>query len=605
MAEGETVRRRNALDQFSAQFWVINSIEMIERGAYYGALAITALYMASLGHSEEVIGLLFALLLPLPYAVPLFVGAFAEKYGYKPFLLLGFGFYAAGFLTLGSLTSLPGLLAGILLVGFGAGTFKPIPVSSIAHVTTEQQRNFAYTTFYWGINVGAFLGPLVVGILFQQYALAFFFSAGLIAINFVLAAVAFRNPKPPEPATDAFRALRRLAEVLSDKPFLILLVIYSGFWFMYSMNFSFLPLYLERFVSLPDWFPIALYATINPGTIILMGLPIGKLTERLPSLFMMAIGIGTFVLGFVIIGSASLFPLFVAGMVVATVGEVMTQPGFLSHVSKIAPKDRVAVYQSYGFIPIGLGFVTGPLAGGFLFGSVAVDMGRPTLFWALMAAMGLLTLAAFLLYNHWMARRLPPVPAPAPARRGRFTGPAGALVALLLVPALVGAAFVAGTSPVLRHEEPDGTGDGSLGLTSVSLPAVRGSTPEGEITAESFTVPANASGNVTFTLTWTDENPPGTLPGTANAPDRFRLIVTPPFGDEVSSDPAANPPGREGRIVVTLAPDRGRAPGSYQAIVENQDSGDVTFGPGFPLSQDTGNAWSLEVAYEAPPPGAA
>ena len=73
---------REHIEQFSSGFWIINGLELMERGAYYGTMAILAIHLHdNLDFSSEVTGILTGLLMALLYFVPLVSSALAEKVG--------------------------------------------------------------------------------------------------------------------------------------------------------------------------------------------------------------------------------------------------------------------------------------------------------------------------------------------------------------------------------------------------------------------------------------------------------------------------------------------------------------------------------------------
>ncbi|HUR62530.1 MAG TPA: MFS transporter [Candidatus Thermoplasmatota archaeon] len=564
-------------------FLAVNLIELIERLAYYGALSVTSLYLASLGYPSTVIGPMLALLLPLPYLVNLVVGPLADRHGYKPTMLVAFAIYTAGFLLLGLFTSFVPLLLGIVLVGVGAGVFKPVPAATIALTTTEAQRNLGFSVYYWAINLGAFVGPILIAFLLHGYRAAFFLSAAMVAANLVLVAVAYRDPRPTEGRATQENALRTFLAILSDTRFLLLLVIYSGFWFVYSMNFSFVPLYLADFVALPSWFTPNLQQSIDPGVVILLSLPLGALVSRMgwPPLRVMAVGIALATVGFAIVGFTRSWELFVLGIVVMSIGEILTFPGFLSLVSKMAPPGKAAAYQSAGFLPLGLGFFLGPLVTGFLYSNVAKDQLRPTLFWALVCSIGFLTVAALLLYLR----------AAGPRDERTRAGATAALGAVAAAALLVLAGAAAGRTPLVGQ----GPGAGPEGPGVLDLGTWTGTTQEGATSQQTLPVPAGKAGNLTLTLTWSDATPPGTVPGTNNAPDGFDLGLRDSAGRRAPDASGTNPPGQQGTLRVTMQVTADSAP---TALISLTNAGDFTIGPaGTVVSADTANDWTLKASF--------
>jgi dipeptide/tripeptide permease len=573
-----------AVDRFRpGPFVAVNAIELLERLAYYGALSVTALYMDGLGYPGWAIGLISAILLPLPYLVNLVAGPLADRHGYKPALLVAFTVYTAGFLLMGAVASLWALLAGIVLVGVGAGIFKPVPAATIALTTTEAQRNLGFSVYYWAINLGAFVGPILIALLLDSYRAAFFLAAALTAANLALALLVYRDPRPPQERRGDLGALRTLVGILRDTRFLLLLLVYSGFWFVYSMNFSFAPIYLADFVALPAWFTPNLQQSIDPGVVILASLPLGALVSAKgwPPLRVMAVGVGLATLGFAIVGFSSSWQMFVVGIVVMSLGEILTYPGFLSLVSRLAPPGRAAAYQSAGFLPIGIGFFLGPLVNGLLYQSVAKDLLRPRLFWALVCTVGLLTVAGFLLILQRSPGKAPP--AAAPRRR---TAPLLVGLAVLAAGALVLAGVAAGTSPLVGTASQPPADKGNVEGHWV------GTLAEGARFDQPVAIPAGPARNLTLTLTWTDEAA-GPLPGTTNGPDHFRLQFL-AGGVPTGAADGSNAPGVPGTLTVRVKVPAAATATEWVARITLESAGDVAAGPAT-VGADAGNAWSLDA----------
>ncbi len=558
------------------QFAVANVAELLERSAYYGFTSIFSLYLLDLGYGGLAVGAIAVILLAFPYIIPLLTAPLAEKLGYKPVMLVALVLYACGFLLLSTSSSIQVILAGTVLVAVGAGGFKPVATATIAHVTSPAKRSLGYTIYYTGINVGGFAGPFLVATLLDSQRAAFLLAAAIMATAAALVLVVFRNPQPPQPISVG-KALAKLGAIFEDLRLLVLLLIFSGFWFLYSVNFSFLAPYLSEFVGLPGWFSPSLQQSYNPLIIILLAIPIGALTSKKDPRAMMTLGVLLYVIGFTILAFWQSIYAFFIGLFVATVGEIVAYPAFLSYLAAIAPKDRVAVYQSYGFLPLFIGFFFGPLANGAAYQALALDAGRPELFFAIPIAVGILALVAFL--------------ATAQPREGASRKPllVRAALVLLLVPLLFAAAIAAGTQDV---------DDGDLPLGAVALPERTGSTQAGQPTSLDFAIPVEARGDLTFTLRWTDEAPSGT--GVTNRPDAFRLEVFDVDGRSLGSAQNPNAQNGEGTVVVAV-PSASAGPLRLQITLVT--SGDQVVnvplqGPAT-LAADDANDWTLEPVMQA------
>jgi proton-dependent oligopeptide transporter, POT family len=560
-------------------FAVVNVSELVERLAYYGVLSIVALYLVDEGYGFATVGALFAVLLPLPYAVPMVAGPVASKFGYKPVMLVAFVAYASGFLLLAASSALPAIFGGVILVGVGAGLFKPLTAAAIGLVTAPRHRSLGYSVYYVGINIGGFVGPLLIALLGDEYRLAFLVGAAAIGVDFLLVAALFRNPLPAQRDLSVAASFRPLLEVLRNTRFLVLLATFVGFWMLYSMTFSFVILYLQAYVELPGWFRPSLQVSLESLCVILLGVPLGAVATRMGAIPTMVAGVILLVAGFAVVGLFPVFPLFVLGILLVAAGEVFAYPGFLAYVSQIAPRDRVAVYQGYGFLPLFAGFLLGPLVAGAIYGPLVRQGGRPALFWAVMCAIGLLTLAALLAYARWTR-----APEPEPARRRGAVLP---LLPILVALLLVGGGLAAGERVAL----PPGSGGGGPGPADVPpgllLADQAGTLQEGETTEVTVSVPDGAA-NVTYVLTWRDEGSGSPLPGAANQPDRFVLTVL--HNDQSGrgeDQTGTNPPGGEGRLELTLS-----HKGAVQVGITLLAAGDTT-ALGQTVAADTGNAWTL------------
>ena len=588
-----------AFAPFPKPFWVINGVELFERGAYYGMLSVLSVFLANdLGFPAALTGLLLAIQFPLLYFLPVFSGALADKLGFKRLLIASFAFLIAGYLVLSVATTFLIGLLGVFLYGVGAGLFKPMPAATVSDTTSEKDRNFGFAIYYWMINLGAFLAPLgmaaVFGGTYRQY---FVVSAALSVVNLLICLTIWKDIRVRKPEIRATESLKKISEIFQHQKFMILLVIYCGFWFMYAITTSFLQIYAVDYGILTGA-TVALLVPANALAILIVGPVLSKLTGKFPSLPLMIVGITIFCAGFLVIGFVPVLWAVLAGVFIYSIGEFLTHPSYLSYVTKIAPPEKVPVFLGYGFIPIGIGQLLGTLSGGFLYGAFAEGAtARPQMFWVAIVSIGMLTVAALLIYNFFLTPRAVRDVAPGPAEpRRRGFGAVGtfglAILALLAVPALLAAATIAPAGSTLEPSSDQELDTASL--TTVELAPIEGDVQEGASATETVTLPEGATGRATFTLTWQDEAA-GTPTG-QNAPDEFILHVTLPDGTMLHSEPSDG-----GTIEI---PVENAAAGDYTVMIELVEAGDVTAvgNPlGLPLGSqpDGGNAFTLAVSHQA------
>ncbi|MNF27881.1 Di-/tripeptide transporter [compost metagenome] len=159
--------------------WVLFGTEMWERFNFYGMRAILTLFMVnSLMMKEADASLIYGGFLGLCYLTPMLGGFIADRFfGNRNCILLGGLMMAIGQFLLffsasvfGSNLSLANTLlwSALGIIIFGNGFFKPNISSMVGSLYPKQEKNkldTAFTIFYMGINLGAFLGQLICPII--------------------------------------------------------------------------------------------------------------------------------------------------------------------------------------------------------------------------------------------------------------------------------------------------------------------------------------------------------------------------------------------------------------------------------------------------------
>lgn len=147
--------------------------EMWERFSYYGMRAILILYLTKkfieggLGMDEKYAMLLYGYFTGFVYFTPLIGGWLADRYlGKRLAVTIGGITMMLGQFTLFGLNSTTGLYIGLLLLIIGNGFFKP-NISTLVgglYKDGDSRRDAAFTIFYMGINIGAMIAPLIIGV---------------------------------------------------------------------------------------------------------------------------------------------------------------------------------------------------------------------------------------------------------------------------------------------------------------------------------------------------------------------------------------------------------------------------------------------------------
>lgn len=158
--------------------YVLFFTEMWERFSYYGMRALLVYYMVKhlmFSHAEA--SQVYGLYTGLVYLTPFFGGLLADRLlGQRRTVILGGVLMSLGhFVMVFESLFYPAL--GLLVLGNGA--FKPNISTQVGNLYPpgDPRRDRAFSIFYVGINLGAFLAPLICGTLGEVYGWHYGFGA--------------------------------------------------------------------------------------------------------------------------------------------------------------------------------------------------------------------------------------------------------------------------------------------------------------------------------------------------------------------------------------------------------------------------------------------
>jgi POT family proton-dependent oligopeptide transporter len=163
--------------------------EMWERFTYYGMRALLVLFLADsvrggFGLDDKTATAIYGLYISVSYILCLPGGWIADRLiGARRAVFHGGVLIAIGNLLLALGDTTATFYGGLIIIAFGVGLLKPNVSAMVADLYPEGggRRDAGFTIFYMGINLGAFLGPIVTGWLALQYGWKFgFASAGIM-----------------------------------------------------------------------------------------------------------------------------------------------------------------------------------------------------------------------------------------------------------------------------------------------------------------------------------------------------------------------------------------------------------------------------------------
>lgn len=421
--------KENGFRSFSRNFWTAIIMEFFERGSYYSVMSILSVYLilspdsGGLGFSKEQAGSVLGIIPPLLYLLPIISGAIAERYGYRKVLFFAFLCIIAGYMFAGISATYAMILLSLLVLATGAGFFKPVISGTIARSTNENNSSLGFGIYYWSINLGAFLFPLILVPMLKKISYSYIFYMASIAgiILLLLNIFLYKEPQKRQSDKSLPQVFKEMLLVIKDWKFLLMILIYSGFWILYFQMYGTVLWYVQDYMDMapinnvvnsflsiftenPSWrFDVEHVTVINAGVIILLQLVVSNLVKNRRALPTMIAGIGLGTAGMFILSLSSNPWIFILGLMTFTLGEMTTHPKFISYIGLIAPSDKKALYLGYSFLYGVIGSSVGGFLGSRLYVKYVDNLGNPSRLWMIFSCIGAVSIVSLILYNKIIA----------------------------------------------------------------------------------------------------------------------------------------------------------------------------------------------------------
>lgn len=179
--------------------------EMWEMFSFFGMRALLVYYMTKhLDLEQEYASLVYGAYAAFVYFTPVFGGVVADRWlGKRNAVMIGGATMALGHFMM---ASEPLFYPALITIALGNGLFLPSLASQIEGLYRDgdPRSKSAYNIYYVGVNLGAFLAPLVCGTLGEVYGWHWgFAAAGFGMLASLVIYLAGARYLPPEPARSA------------------------------------------------------------------------------------------------------------------------------------------------------------------------------------------------------------------------------------------------------------------------------------------------------------------------------------------------------------------------------------------------------------------
>jgi proton-dependent oligopeptide transporter, POT family len=377
--------------------------EMWERFSYYGMRALLTLYMVGsvmqpgLGFPDAKATHIYGLYTMMVYLMGVPGGWIADRFlGHYRAVLIGGIIIAAGHFTM-AISGIPFFYTGLVLIVLGTGLLKP-NVSTIVgtlYTRDDPRRDAGFSIFYMGINLGAFIAPLVTGWLGQKINWHIGFAAA--GVGMVLGLIQYvygrkylvaasEGETPQTVAVESTTALPQKSFTRQEWGRItaasILTLFALIFWAGFEQAGSSLTLFADRATRLTVFhftYPSSWFQSVEPLFVIIFSpifawiwLTMGRREPSSPAKFTM--GLFFLSLSFLLIVPAAKYfeshgqrvsPMWLVGLYfLQMAGELCLSPVGLSMVTKLSPPKIVGFMMGVWFFATAMGnYVAGWVAG--------------------------------------------------------------------------------------------------------------------------------------------------------------------------------------------------------------------------------------------------
>jgi dipeptide/tripeptide permease len=289
----------------------------------------------------------------------------------------------------------------LILTALGGSFIKPSVLGTVALASNSESKSLGYAIYYWLVNAGAMIGPTIAYLVRKEFGNEFVYLVSSISCLAMLLVNIFLYKNIKAAAGEVTESLGKkiinLFVVLGNFKFMIFLLIYSLYWIIFWQEYIILPYYITDFINKNAPYEL-IQSWAGAGAIILLQIPINRLTKKLSTQRAILTGFAFSSLIWIIIAVYPSIPTIAAGIVAFSIGEMIQAPRYYEYISEIDPPGQQGLFQGYAFLPIAIARFVGDPFGGWLYQNFATKTHNTNLIFMTMFGIG--ALATVLMYGY-------------------------------------------------------------------------------------------------------------------------------------------------------------------------------------------------------------
>jgi len=350
---------------FTTAFILVMGANLANAMGAQMASAILPVYVVSHGRTEFQAGLVTGMLAFTALLLRPFVGWLADAWRRRPMILIGTGCYTAANLIYGVVRSLPLLMFGRVLHGFGLSNYSTASSAFLADIAPPVRRAEAMGYYAVMMDIGLLGGPALAFFLVKYTGLQhiFFLTAALAGVAFVISIPVqeHRAPRPgPVPRW-------QLKTGIVSKPAL------PAAWIAFCMGMGVGPVvaFIAIFARQKGVDNPGFFFTAQAVALMLSRTFSGRLSDRHGRTFVIVPGLFSMAIGLLLLPFAHTLLQLMLSAVFLGIGFGSGQPATMALTVDLVSQDERGMAISTYF----LGFDTGISTGSFALGAIITAFG--------------------------------------------------------------------------------------------------------------------------------------------------------------------------------------------------------------------------------------
>ncbi|MEZ4503418.1 MAG: MFS transporter [Dehalococcoidia bacterium] len=355
---------------------------------------VLPVHAREIGASGAAVGLTFSAFAATQLVVSPFAGRLADRYGRKPFILVGTGSYVVASIGWLLVDRVEVIIALRALTGLGSGLVFSLALAYIGDLAPAGREGRYMGTFGVFDFLGFGIGPVVSGIVRDSagFDAVFLSMAALLSLSGLVVATMLprRAPRGGDAGSEQDVTSETSWGVLLRDPELQgLFLVRAGYSFAFGSAFSFLAVYLDEEIGATA----TMVGFVLAGQELFGGLlqpAAGPVADRVDRRWMVATGAAMVAGAYVTIGlSTSYFVILGAFVVLGGVGSAVMGVASMALQVDVGRRLGMATTMSLSSAGFAFGVLTGSLAGG----AIVDALGTSKVFVLAAAVVGLGALA--------------------------------------------------------------------------------------------------------------------------------------------------------------------------------------------------------------------